>query len=89
MKSFYKPITKHSDLPALRELLIRTHMFDLIEKTHKFLYPKYRLQVMDGDMVLSIAPQVSVASTLSMDDEERLERNDSEFKKNIVRTANN
>ena len=54
-------------------------MFDLIEKTHKFLYPKYRLQVMDGDMVLPIAPQVSVASTLSMDDEERLERNDSEF----------
>ena len=56
-------------------------MFDLIEKTHKFLYPKYRLQVMDGDMVLPIAPQVSVASTLSMDDEERLERNDSEFEK--------
>ena len=55
-------------------------MFDLIEKTHKFIYPKYRLQVMDGDMVLPIAPQISTTSTLSLEDEERLERNDIEKK---------
>ena len=43
---------------------------------------------MDGDMVLPITPQVSVASTLSMDDEERLERNDSEFKRLWFETPN-
>ena len=35
-------------------------------------------------MVLPITRKVSVTSTLSMDDEERLERHDSEFKKNII-----